>query len=36
LRWDDVLKGNLNNGSEALAQKFADATLKQLTKKGYL
>ena len=36
MRWDDVLKGNLNNGSEALAQKFADATLKQLTKKGYL
>lgn len=36
MRWDDVLKGNLDNGSEALAQKFADATLKQLTKKGYL
>lgn len=36
LRWDDVLKGNLNNGTEALAQKFADATLKQLTKKGFL
>jgi hypothetical protein len=36
IRWDKVLKGNLNNGTEALAQKFANATLKQLTKKGYL